>query len=180
MGRSNGFVPVQAWPAGPSWSILGVLERLFSAQAGGPSVRASVAVPVASRPLLDELRVLVVDDDPVNLMVAAEMLSSLGIEPLLAENGAQAVALAGDLPLNLILMDLQMPVLDGLGATRQIRRVEAAHSRLRVPVVAYTTHSLVEPLLREHGFDGTLEKPCAMQALQDCLLRWCPLHSRAM
>src|SRR5687767_3509863 len=90
----------------------------------------------AGRP--DRPVVLVADDSPANRMLAFELLSCMGIKPLLAADGAEAVALAGEVPLSLILMDLQMPVLDGYAATWEIRHLEREHARKRVPVVAYT------------------------------------------
>ena len=63
-----------------------------------------------------------VDDDPVNRTLASELLSCCGVKPLLAASGAEAVALARELRLDLILMDLRMPVPDGFAATAQIRR----------------------------------------------------------
>jgi CheY-like chemotaxis protein len=119
------------------------------------------------------LSVLVVDDDPSNLGVASDMLRNLGVTPALADNGAQAVALAQAQAFDLILMDLQMPVLDGLGATKRIRVFERERSAARVPVLAYTSFAVDKNLLRDCGLDGVLDKPCSRQALQDCLLRWC-------
>lgn len=127
------------------------------------------------RSMLDGLSVLVVDDDPVNLVVASQMLSSIGIKPLLGGDGAEAVALACELELDLILMDLQMPVLDGFAATAQIRRFEREHARTRVPVVAYTATlvSAEHPRLRDSGIDAVLAKPCGVRAIQECVMRWC-------
>lgn len=124
------------------------------------------------------MRVLVADDNPVNLMLASEMLEHFGFQSVLAADGAQAVAIAANNRLDLILMDLQMPVLDGLGATRQIRRFERDQVRSRVPVVAYTSLTGVCGLFVDHGIDDVLEKPCDMPALRDCLLRWCPPNRR--
>jgi CheY-like chemotaxis protein len=97
------------------------------------------------------------------------MLRGLGVTPALAENGAEAVALAETQAFDLILMDLQMPVLDGLGATKRIRVFEQERSTARVPVLAYTSCALGGNLLRDCGLD----KPCNAQALQECLVRWC-------
>ncbi|MDO8419063.1 MAG: response regulator [Rubrivivax sp.] len=121
-------------------------------------------------------RVLVVDDNPANRMLASEMLALWGINPLLAVDGSEAVALACELPLKLILMDLQMPVLGGLAATRQIRRFEQERSRSRVPIVVYASSvSGSDRLcLQDFGVDGVLRKPCAAHELHECLLRWCP------
>ena len=121
-------------------------------------------------------RVMVVDDNPVNRMLASEMLALWGVKALLVEDGSQAVALARERPLALILMDLQMPVLDGLGATLQIRRFEAERSRPRVPIVAYTSafYGTDPKRLQHFGLDGLLAKPCEVHELHECLLRWCP------
>lgn len=137
----------------------------------GPALKAVEPLPSEAGP-----RVLVVDDNPVNRMLAAEMLALWGIEPLLAVDGSEAVALASELSLELILMDLQMPVLDGLGATRQIRQFELERARPRVPIVAYTAAPFFTPrLCPEHfGLDGVLTKPCEAHELHECLLRWCP------
>jgi CheY-like chemotaxis protein len=115
----------------------------------------------------------VADDNPLNLMVASEMLAYFGIKSLLAADGAEAVALATKTRLDLILMDLQMPVLDGLGATRKIRRSEREQERARVPVVAYTSFSGNRLQFSDHGVDDVLEKPCEMRAMRECLPRWC-------
>jgi CheY-like chemotaxis protein len=125
------------------------------------------------------LYVLVVDDNPVNLILAEDMLIYLGVKPLLAADGAEAVALAAEVRTHLILMDLQMPVLDGLGATRQIRSMELQEKRARVPVVAYTCTSPNVATLQEHGIDDVLEKPCELSVMHACLLRWCATHEVA-
>jgi CheY-like chemotaxis protein len=104
------------------------------------------------------------------------MLGLWGIHPLLAVDGSEAVALALGRPLDLILMDLQMPVLDGLGATRQIRRFELERARSRVPIVAYTSGAFDTDRMRlqDFGLDGVLGKPCEAHELHECLSRWCP------
>ena len=139
-----------------------------SARLGTPHMR------VLKRPGIDRPLVLVVDDDPFNLMVAAQRLALMGIKPLVAADGAEAVALASGLQLDLILMDLQMPVLDGFAATTQIRRFELEHSRRRVPVVAHTSTLVCGDLtrLRDSGFDAVLEKPAGVSAMRTCVMRW--------
>ena len=139
--------------------------------ATGPTARSG---PTARAPTAVRRKVLVVDDNPVNLMLAAELLSSFDVEPLVAADGAEAVALAGELPLDMILMDLQMPVLDGLSALRQIRADELAFGRPRVPSLAYTNSAPAWPLMQACGFDGVLDKPCNHAAMRDCLQRWAP------
>jgi CheY-like chemotaxis protein len=124
-------------------------------------------------------RVLVVDDNPVNLMVMSALLESRGLETFMAADGAEAVALANELHFDLVLMDLQMPVLDGLGATSAIRRIEGEHSRRPVPVLADTSTSPGAHLLAAQGMNGSLSKPCEDRDLEDCLARWCPSYRAA-
>ncbi len=125
------------------------------------------------------VRVLVVDDNPVNLMVMSALLQSRGLATQLATDGAEAVALARDHAFDLILMDLQMPVLDGLAATSEIRRFEAKYLRPAVPVVAYTNIPPGASVLAVHGLNGSLAKPCVDHELDDCLVQWCPSYRPA-
>jgi CheY-like chemotaxis protein len=119
------------------------------------------------------LTVMVVDDNPSHLMKASELLEQSGISALLASDGEKAVSLACERSFDIILMDLQMPVLDGLQATSRIRQFEKAHSRRRTPVVAYSTSNVSMTLLADCGLDGRLGKPFNTPELEACLLRWC-------
>lgn len=127
-------------------------------------------------PFYDSVRVLVVDDNPVNLMVISGLMESRGLVPLLAADGAEAVALACELHFDLILMDLQMPILDGLRATSAIRRFETDSARPAVPVIAYSSTFPAASVMAAHGLNGSLSKPCEDQELEDCLARWCPTY----
>jgi CheY-like chemotaxis protein len=158
--------------AGPT--LLHRLRRLFWTPATSGIGLPEVSIPVTFDELPTGMCVLVADDNPVNLMVASEMLAHFGIKPLLAADGAEAVAMATKTHLDLILMDLLMPVLDGLGATRQIRKSEREQDRARVPVVAYTTISGSRLQFSDHGIDDVLEKPCELRTMQQCLRRWFP------
>jgi len=119
------------------------------------------------------LSVMVVDDNPSHLMKASELLEQCGISALLASDGDDAVYLACERSFDIILMDLQMPVLDGLQATLRIRQFETAHSRRRTPVVAYSTSNVSKTLLADCGLDGRLGKPFNTPELEACLLQWC-------
>lgn len=168
----RGFQRSAAASVGSTWPALRRLRRMFTHAVSAETAANPGALQVDANAAGRSTCVLVVDDNPVNLMLVSEMLACLGIKPVVAEDGAQAVAMAGELQLDLILMDLQMPVLDGCAATMQIRRVERARSRARVPVVAYT--STAPASLGACGIDGFLMKPCDVQALRQCLVRWCP------
>jgi CheY-like chemotaxis protein len=119
------------------------------------------------------LCVLVVDDSSFNRRLASELLLVWGVQPLLAADGEEAVKLAKEVRLDLVLMDLQMPVLDGRAATRRIRQEERTLGRPRVPIVAYSAMPISQAVLRSEGFDGALVKPCDSLAFRACLLKWC-------
>lgn len=122
-------------------------------------------------------RVLLVDDCPVQLLLGCVLLARWQIVPKLAHDGLEAVLLAREQDFDLLLMDVEMPVLDGLTATRRIRQNEKQAKRARrVPVIAYTANDggLDEPTWRESGVDAVLGKPSPELMMEQCLKRWCP------
>jgi len=118
-------------------------------------------------------RVLLAEDNPVNAEVALELLSSTGLVVELASNGQIAVELAVARPYDLVLMDVQMPVLDGLEATRQIRQC-VGHG---LPIIAMTANAFGEDRTAclEAGMNDHIAKPVDVQALFGTLVRWLPL-----
>ncbi len=104
--------------------------------------------------------VLVVDDNNINRLVAKKILEKMAFSVYLAENGEIAVNMYRDSQFDIILMDLQMPVLDGFGATEQIRSIEKQIGR-RTPIVAMTANTFQEDRIRcnEVGMDGFIGKP---------------------
>ncbi len=131
------------------------------------------APPGGQEPSLVGLRVLVAEDHPVNQKITTRFLENLGVRWQLAENGEDAVRLARQHPFDLILMDVQMPVMDGLEATLAIRQFEAVRGE-HVPIVAMTAAVLEEDrrLCREAGFDDYLPKPMKLEDLKARLLKW--------
>jgi CheY-like chemotaxis protein len=123
------------------------------------------------------ISVLVVDDIPLLRMAAGALLRSCGgVVPDFAENGYDAVARVLSARYDLVLMDVQMPVMDGVDAVRLIRLSEQASSRFRrVPIVAYTTHdqALKSRDAETLGFDEVLAKPADVDQMRACLARWC-------
>ena len=118
--------------------------------------------------------VLVVEDHIVNRMVVKAMLDKLGWHPVMAENGQEALELLASwqgTPPALVLMDCQMPVMDGFEATRAIRKRETELGLPRLPVVALTANAFAEDSTQcfAAGMDGFLSKPLALDALQTCL-----------
>jgi PAS domain S-box-containing protein len=118
-------------------------------------------------------RILVVEDNSINQAVAKELLEKAGMIVDIAENGAQAVQRVRESSFDLVLMDIQMPEMDGLEATRRIR---ATHSADSLPIVAMTAHALAEDREKslQAGMNDHLNKPVEPQALYVCLRRWLP------
>ena len=118
--------------------------------------------------------VLLVEDNPVNLLIALEMLQSLGLDVIEAEDGAQALELLARHPVDLVLMDCQMPVMDGYKATRLIREREAEQGLPRLPIVALTADAFDDDLrqAREADMDDHLSKPYTRVQLRATLTRW--------
>ena len=142
--------------------------------------RFDVSPPPVDHPFAGRPRVMVVDDNAVNRLNLERLLWRKGIKPMHAADGAEAVALACSQHFDLILMDIQMPILDGLTASVQIRRHEYAQGQPNAPIVAYTAGAVAddEETLRACGIDDSLEKPCTADSLEHCLLRWCTDASR--
>ncbi len=131
--------------------------------AASPAADAPVAVPdslAASPPPSASWRILVADDGPINQEVAVGLLEMLGHRCATADSGSEAVRAAQSGTFDAILMDLEMPEMDGLEATRQIRQWESEHGR-RTPIIAVTAHALngYEKQCYEAGMDGYLSKP---------------------
>ncbi len=123
-----------------------------------------------------DYRLLLVEDNPVNLLVAQKLLDVLGYRSDSATDGAAALARLHAQPYDLVLMDCQMPVLDGYAATRQWRQSEAAAARPRLPIVAMTANAMAGDRQRclEAGMDDYLSKPVNRELLAECLQRWLP------
>jgi two-component system, sensor histidine kinase and response regulator len=118
--------------------------------------------------------ILLAEDNPVNIELAQEYLTRLGCRVTIAQNGRQAIDRFMDGPVDLILMDVQMPELDGIEATRQIRDIEARKGTGRIPIIAATAHAFQED--REKcilaGMDDFLSKPYTGKDITPLLDRW--------
>jgi PAS domain S-box-containing protein len=118
------------------------------------------------------LRILLVDDDQVNITFGASLLKKLGHKVTTAENGRQCLAVLEKMEFDIVLMDIQMPVMNGEEALREIRTKE--HGRTEhLPVVALTAYSMRgdKELLREAGFDGYVSKPLLIKDLVEEMKR---------
>jgi CheY-like chemotaxis protein len=121
------------------------------------------------------LRVLAAEDNDVNQLVLKTLLSQAGVTPIMVENGRLALEAWEAQTWDIILMDIQMPVMDGLAATREIRAREAETGRSRTPIIAVTANAMIHQVAeyKAVGMDGMAPKPIDMgllfQAMEQAL-----------
>ncbi|MEX8493515.1 ATP-binding protein [Sphaerotilus sp.] len=147
-------------------SVGDVPVRVVSADS--PALLLSDRV-VPGMPSAGSLQVLVTDDHPVNRKFMQVLLERLGHQVLLATNGEEAVAIVRGQPCDLVLMDVHMPVMDGLAAARAIRSLPLPHSR--VLIVALTADAFAESRerVRQSGMDDFLAKPVQLHDVEEML-----------
>lgn len=116
-------------------------------------------------------RILLAEDEQINQLVASEMLTDAGLAVDTANNGAEALAFAKQTPYALVLLDMQMPVMDGLAACHEIRKLPEYSN---TPIVALTANAFREDRERclAAGMDDFLSKPVDPARLHACLLHW--------
>uniref|UniRef100_I2Q7H4 histidine kinase n=1 Tax=Desulfovibrio sp. U5L TaxID=596152 RepID=I2Q7H4_9BACT len=157
--------------------LMGGRVTLCSQEGDGTEVRvrlrfarpgdAARACAAGTPPCLSGRRVLVVEDETINRLTIRAMLRKFDCEPAMAENGRQALALLAGEDFDCVLMDVQMPVMDGLTATRAIRQGEAGVRNPGVPIIALTAHAMDEDrhAAEAAGVTGYLIKPVDMDGL---------------
>jgi two-component system, sensor histidine kinase len=150
--------------------------------------RAPAFVSVASRDFQlalerggrETVSILLVEDNPANMRVTQALLESLGCRVTSARNGLEAVGTYREGRFDLVLMDCQMPEMDGYEATRSIRQIEAFQGR-RTPIIALTAHAMEgsRQASLDSGMDDQITKPLTMAALTGKLLEWLvPMDTR--
>jgi PAS domain S-box-containing protein len=153
--------------------IAALLRSILGESDGVPAEAEGVAEG-APPALLRNATVLIAEDNPVNLEIAQQYLEREGCRVVTASDGNEAVAAFAESSFDLVLMDVQMPELDGIEATRMIREAEARTGRRRTPVIAATAHAFRED--REKcilaGMDDFLSKPFTRKDLLPLLDRW--------
>ncbi len=143
----------------------------FTLTIAAPPAVAPAAIEAAADDLLAGLKVLVVEDNPTNQLVACRILEQLGARVSVADDGAAGVEAARIGAFDLILMDVQMPGMDGLEAARRIRALPGAAAR--APIIALTANVMAHQRAsyRAAGMDGVAAKPIAPAALVAEILR---------
>jgi CheY-like chemotaxis protein len=147
------------------------LDGIFAKMVGSPTL--PVAFPVSTE--LKGRRVLLVEDNEMNIEVATELLGDLGIVVSVALNGREGVDRVATQPFDLVLMDIQMPVMDGLTATRLIRSDPRFHE---LPILAMTAHAMSGDHQRslDAGMSAHITKPIDFTDLTKTLIKWMPLE----
>jgi PAS domain S-box-containing protein len=147
-------------------SIFWFTARLPVTASTCSSVTASTAASHASR------RILLVDDNPLNQIIAKAMLVHDGHDVVVVDNGLEAVAAVQERVFDLVLMDMQMPVMDGVEAARRIRALDAPVCKL--PIVALSANVMLEQIARclEAGMNDHLSKPIDRELLRRAVATW--------
>jgi two-component system sensor histidine kinase/response regulator len=179
--RSQLFAAVLTKPLRRS-QIFSCLSRVMSMPPGASmdalSAESAPPVPAPGARAVGP-KILLVEDNPVNREVAVGMLESLGCAIDAAENGWLAIEAMNTQAYDAVLMDCQMPVMDGLTATGEIRRREQTSGAARVPVIALTANAMDGDRERclAAGMDDFLSKPFTQQQLATLLRRWLALRA---
>jgi signal transduction histidine kinase/ActR/RegA family two-component response regulator len=157
------------------------MEATMQAVAPGPSEPPPPFVPAAGRDFRlaleragrDTVSILLVEDNAANMRVTQALLETLGCQVTPAQNGLEAVGACRENRFDLILMDCQMPEMDGYEATRAIRQLEGFRGR-RTPIIALTAHAMEgsREASLESGMDDQITKPLTLAALTSKLLEW--------
>ena len=149
----------------------------------GPALQPPPAAAAEAARPFQGLRILLAEDNPVNLLLAVTIVERLGGEVHHVDNGAKALALMQRQRFDLVLMDVQMPVLDGVEAVERWRAIEAQTApAARLPVIAMTAHALRGDCERfmAAGFDGYVSKPFREADLVSEAERVLALQARAV
>ncbi len=150
-------------------------EMIARVAPGGSEALPSARPATLDAPKLTG-RVLVAEDNIVNQRLTVAQLAKLGVHADVVANGAEALSALAQLPYHAVLMDCQMPEMDGFQATVELRRREAADHHARVPVIAMTANAMDGDRERclAAGMDDYVSKPVRIEVLAATLARWLP------
>jgi len=150
-------------------------ELTRSAAMETPLPPASVRPP-PPEPEIDSTDILLAEDNSVNQKVMVLMLKKLGLKVDIAQNGREVLEMLQQKSYRAVLMDVQMPEMDGLEAARRIRDPASPVRNRQIPIIAVTAHAMdgYRETCRTAGMDDYLTKPVTPQKLREVLARWLP------
>ena len=162
----GGDISVQSTPGvGSTFNVTLPMVRVRdSSRRAGHTASETVAAN-------SDLRILVAEDNAVNQLVLKTLLGQAGLRPVIVSDGEAAVAAWEGGVWDLILMDVQMPVMDGVTAVREIRRKEIERGRPATPVLALTANAMTYQVEEYHaaGMDGVVAKPIEVASLFEAM-----------
>ncbi|MBK8419643.1 PAS domain S-box protein [Candidatus Villigracilis saccharophilus] len=156
--------------------LFNVLSNVLISDVQAVETEPAVTHDIRSLSVKAGTRLLLAEDNAVNQLVALGILKKLGLKADVVANGAEALTALESIPYDLILMDVQMPEMDGLEATQRIRDIRSAVLDHNIPIVAMTANAMQGDRERclEAGMNDYVAKPVNPQALADVLTRWLP------
>jgi two-component system, sensor histidine kinase and response regulator len=148
--------------------LLAAILSALGQDRSAPPAPAGIELPRPERP--KGLQILLAEDNRVNQTVAIRMLEKMGHSVVVAGNGQMALSLLKTQRFDMVLMDIQMPEMDGLTATRKIRESEQS-TQYHLPIIAMTAHAMKGDRERclEAGMDGYVSKPISSQLLEEAI-----------
>ncbi len=153
----GGAVTVQSTAGvGSTFTLHLPLERCV-----GPASAPLAPTDAAAVEIGSDLRILAAEDNPINQLVLKTLLAQAGIVPVVVDNGGEAIKVWARGDWDLILMDIQMPIVNGVEATRAIRQQELARGLRRTPIIALTANAMAHQIVEygAAGMDGHVSKP---------------------
>ncbi|WP_242441766.1 response regulator [Pseudoalteromonas piscicida] len=149
-----------------------LVDVIQSAWFDSPEPRATLCKQdlAISRQALNGIAILVAEDQPVNQEIAVEILSSFGADVLVADNGEEAIEQVNNKAIDIVLMDMQMPVMDGITATQKLR---ASFDKNTLPILAMTANAMEEDIQTciDAGMNDHVTKPIDVEQLVKCILK---------
>ena len=174
VARNAGIKRILAKPVA-GYTLRTTLADELAQRHSVPPPELAPHLPVAAAPdVPNDFRILVAEDNTISTKVIRGMLGKLNLQPDTASNGEEALQAMKAQRYDLVLMDCEMPILDGFSATAALRAWEMGHQRIRTPVVALTAHILSEHKERARlaGMDGHMAKPVELSQLREVVEHW--------
>ncbi|MBJ9974733.1 response regulator [Pseudomonas sp. S75] len=173
IARNAGIKRILAKPVA-GYTLKTTLAEELAQRGRETAIAAALGSAPAPLELPADFRILVAEDNSISTKVIRGMLGKLNLEPDTASNGEQALLAMQRQRYDLVLMDCEMPVLDGFSATERLRDWERSQQRPRTPVVALTAHILGEHKERalQAGMDGHMAKPVELSQLRELIQFW--------